>query len=748
MIGHPGTPLPHESGPLHVTGSAPYLDDLPSPQGTLHGAFVLAPVAHGRLKGLDTAAAKKFPGVVRILTAQDVPGRNNSGPSAIDDPLLASDMIMFHGQPCALVVADSLDTARKAARLVKVEVDPLPALLTVDEAWKAEHWLLPPVEIQRGQASEALAKATHRLKGQTRLGGQEHFYLEVQGALALPREADGMHVHSSTQHPTEMQHLVAELLGWEAHQVSVECRRMGGGFGGKESQSGQVACAAALAAWILKKPVKVRLDRDDDMITTGKRHDFLFDYEVGFDDEGRLQGLKMDLASRCGHSPDLSGAINDRALFHIDNAYWLGDVAVRNLRCQTHTVSNTAFRGFGGPQGIYAIETVLDEIARFLGKDPVDVRKVNFYGPSDGPDRNVTPYGMKVEDNIAPELTATLERTSEYRKRRAEIAQFNATHKTKKRGIALTPVKFGISFTATFFNQAGALVHVYADGSVLVTHGGTEMGQGLHTKVKQIVAGALGIPAQRVRLLPTDTSRVPNTSATAASTGTDLNGMAALMACQDIKKRLDAFAATQESGLEWDELVSRAYRARIKLWESGFYATPRIHYDSKTMQGRPFFYFAYGACCAEVEIDTLTGENKMLRVDILHDAGRSLNPAIDKGQIEGGFLQGTGWLTTEELWWTPEGRLWTHAPSTYKIPAVSDCPEDLRISFWEGDNVEESVHRSKAVGEPPLVHGMGVFFALKDAVAAAAGIDGARALVAPATPEAILRALGALEPRP
>jgi len=739
-----GASLPHESGPLHVTGAARYLDDLPEWKNTLHGAFALAGVAHGRLKSLDLEAARALPGVVAVLTAADIPARNNAGPSVVDDPLLVADLISFHGQALALVLADTFEAARKAARLVSADIEVFPALITVDEAKAAESWVLPPVEVSRGDATVALATAPHRLSGTTRVGGQEHFYLEGQGAYALPREDHGMHVHSSTQHPTEMQHLVAELLGWEAHQVSVECRRMGGGFGGKESQSGQVVCAAALGAWKTGRPVKVRLDRDDDMMLTGKRHDFLIDYDVGFDDRGRLLGANFVLASRCGFSPDLSGPVNDRALFHLDNAYYLDAVAIRSLRCRTNTVSNTAFRGFGGPQGLFAIESVIDAVARHLGLDPLDVRQANFYGPSDGTERNTTHYGMKVEDNIAPALVAKLESTSDYRQRRRDLMAFNASHKFLKRGLALTPVKFGISFTATFYNQAGALVHVYADGSVLVTHGGTEMGQGLYTKVRQIVAHELGVGVDRVRMLPTDTSRVPNTSATAASSGTDLNGMAAQSAARAIKERLVSFAASETADLPWDELVAKAYKARIKLWESGFYATPKIHYDPKTMQGRPFLYFAYGACCAEVEVDTLTGENRILRVDILHDVGRSLNPAIDRGQIEGGFVQGAGWLTTEELWWTPEGRLWTHAPSTYKIPAASDCPPDFRVDFWEADNIEETVHRSKAVGEPPLMHGLAVYFALKDAVASAAGPEAALSLVAPATPEAVLRALGGL----
>jgi xanthine dehydrogenase large subunit len=740
-----GAALPHESAHLHVAGVAPYLDDIPELKGTLYGAFATSPAAHGRIRGLDLAAAQQLRGVVTVLTAADIPARNNAGPSVIDDPLLAKDTVVFHGQAVALVVADSYETARRAARLVKADIETLPALLTVDEAAAAESWVLPPVDVKRGDAAAALSAAPHRLKGTARVGGQEHFYLEGQAAYALPREDGGLHIHSSTQHPTEMQHLAAELLGWEAHRVSVECRRMGGGFGGKESQSGLVACAAALGAWVTGKPVKVRLDRDDDMAMTGKRHDFRIQYEVGFDHEGRILGLSIELASRCGYSPDLSGPVNDRAVFHIDNTYYLDAVAVRSLRCLTNTVSNTAFRGFGGPQGLFAIESVVDDIARTLGRDPLDVRRVNFYGPSDGSERNTTHYGMKVEDNIAPELVAQLERTSDYRRRRREIETFNAGSRFVKRGIALTPVKFGISFTATFYNQAGALVHVYADGSVLVTHGGTEMGQGLYTKIRQIVAHELGISVDLVRLLPTDTSRVPNTSATAASSGTDLNGKAAQAAARAILERLTAFASSQSSVVSaetWSELVAKAYKARIKLWESGFYATPKIHYDAKTMQGRPFFYFAYGACCAEVEIDTLTGENRVLRADILHDAGRSLNPAIDRGQIEGGFVQGTGWVTTEELWWTPDGKLWTHAPSTYKIPAASDVPRDLRVDFWQADNVEDSIHRSKAVGEPPLMHGLAVWFALKDAVASVTG--GNPALTAPATPEAILRALGSL----
>jgi xanthine dehydrogenase large subunit len=758
-----GDKLPHESAHLHVSGTAAYTDDLPELAGTLHVALGLAERAHAKLKSIDLAAVRDAPGVHALITANDIPGINDCGPVVHDDPILAADEIQFFGQPVFAVAADTRDAARRAVRLARIEYELQPAILTTSQALAGDSHVLPAVEMARGNAALALSHAPHTLAGKVELGGQDHFYLEGQIAYALPKEDRTLHVWCSTQHPTEMQHAVAHALGWHSHQVTVECRRMGGGFGGKESQSGQFACIAALLAVKTGRPVKLRLDRDDDMSITGKRHDFHIEYDAGFDDDGHILGLKLLLASRCGFSADLSGPVNDRAIFHADNTYYLDQVAIRSIRGKTHTVSNTAFRGFGGPQGMFAIETVIDDIARCLGRDPLEVRRANFYDTDGARGRNVTHYGMTVEDNIAPPLVAQLERDCDYRARRDAIAAFNANSPIMKRGLALTPVKFGISFTATFFNQAGALVHVYSDGTVLVNHGGTEMGQGLHTKIRQIVAHELGVPVARVRMSATDTSKVPNTSATAASAGTDLNGKAAQQAAAAIRERLAALFAEQKSvaaesvrfadgmvtsgneRMSFADLVHKAYFSRIKLWESGFYKTPKIHYDAKTRMGRPFYYFAYGAAAAEVIIDTLTGESRVLRVDILHDVGRSLNPAIDLGQIEGGFIQGMGWLTSEELWWRTDGpqagRLMTHAPSTYKIPTGFDCPPVFNVKLYDGENVEDSIHKSKAVGEPPLMLALSVFFALKDAVGAVARPGQHVVLDAPATPEAVFRAL-------
>ena len=751
-----GAALPHESAHLHVTGQAAYTDDLPEAAGTLHAAPGLSAVAHGRIVSLDLSAVRAAPGVRAVIVAADIPGHNNCGAAVPDDPILADGEVSFHGQPLFAVAADTRDQARHAARLAQVEIEAWPALLTVEDALAADSHVLPPVDISRGDVAAALASAPHRLAGTLHLGGQEHFYLEGQVSLAIPREDDSLHLVSSTQHPTEIQHIVASALGWRMHQVSCECRRMGGGFGGKESQAAQWACIAAVLARRTGKPVKMRLDRDDDMRATGKRHDFRIEYEAGFDAAGRIAGLKLLLASRCGFSADLSGPINDRAVFHADNAYYLDAVAVRSLRCRTHTVSNTAFRGFGGPQGMFAIESVIDDIARQLQLDPLAVRRANFY---DAPPRNTTPYGMTVEDNVIAPLVSQLALDADYASRRAAIAAFNAASPVIKRGIALTPVKFGISFTATVFNQAGALVHVYKDGTVQVSHGGTEMGQGLHTKIRQIVAGEFGLPVADVRLSATDTRRVPNTSATAASSSTDLNGKAAQAACRTICARIAAFVAgrlgidagqvgfaagqVRAPGFNspFAQVVADAYRARVQLWDAGFYTTPKIHFDPSTLHGRPFYYFAYGAAVSEVAIDTLTGEHRVLRVDILHDAGRPINPAIDIGQIEGGFMQGLGWLTCEELVFGPDGSLLTHSPSTYKIPAVSNLPPVFKLRLFDNANSEDAIHRSKAVGEPPLMLALSVFFALRDAVAAALEPGARPPLDAPATPEAILRAL-------
>ncbi|HND22860.1 MAG TPA: xanthine dehydrogenase molybdopterin binding subunit [Rhodocyclaceae bacterium] len=769
-----GRSVPHESAPLHVSGKALYIDDLPEMAGTLHAAPGLSTCARGRIRAMDLSAVRAYPGVRCVLTAADIPGENNCGPILHDDPIITGDLVEFYGQVIFVVAAETREAARQAARLARVEYAAEPPILDMDSAIAAESWVLPPFVMTRGAVEQAFENAPHRLSGAARLGGQEHFYLEGQISCAVPRESDTIHVFCSTQHPTEMQQMVAHALGWRSHQVSVECRRMGGGFGGKESQSAQWACLAALLAVKTGHPVKLRLDRDDDMVATGKRHPYQYRWESAFDDAGRILGLRLEMASDCGYSADLSGPVNDRTICHIDNAYYLDAVALRSLRCKTNRVSNTAFRGFGGPQGMFVIETVLDDIARHLGLDALAVREANFYDVVPGA-RSTTPYGMTVEDNVAPALVAQLADASDYGARRAAILAFNASSPVIKRGLALTPVKFGISFNATHYNQAGALVHVYTDGTVLVSHGGTEMGQGLYTKVRQIVAHEFGLPLEDVRLSSTDTSRVANTSATAASSGTDLNGKAAQAACQHIKARLAAFVvelvqgavaveqvrfvdarvqAGEASAPLFDDsfaaLVMRAYRARIQLWDAGFYRTPKIHFDPQTKLGRPFYYFAYGAAASEVAIDTLTGECRVLRVDVLHDAGRSINPALDIGQIEGGFIQGMGWLTSEELWWRPDGpqagRLMSHAPSTYKIPTATDLPDVFNVRLFDNANVEDSIHRSKAVGEPPFMLALSVFMALRDAVAAALPAGQSPRLEAPATPEAVLRALGCLAP--
>jgi xanthine dehydrogenase large subunit len=608
--------------------------------------------------------------------------------------------------------------------------------------------------------TQALARAPHRLRGRFEVGGQEQFYLEGQIAYARPLEDRGVLVQCSTQHPSEMQHAVARALGLHAHHVRVECRRMGGGFGGKESQSALFACLAAMAAVKLGRAVKLRVDRDDDFLITGRRHGFHYEYDVAHDDEGRVLAAEVTMVSNAGFSADLSGPVMTRALCHFDNAYWLPEVAVHGYAARTNTQSNTAFRGFGGPQGAIAIEQILDTIARRLGRDPLDVRRLNFYAPTG----QTTPYGQPIEDKLLHDLVAQLEQRSQYRARREAVAAFNARNPVLKKGLALTPVKFGISFNVPHLNQAGALVHVYSDGSILVNHGGTEMGQGLNTKVAQVVAHELGVHFERVRCSATDTDKVANTSATAASTGSDLNGKAAQDAARQIRERLAAFAARKfdvdvgtvrfandevqigPTTLPFTELVAAAYLARVQLWSDGFYATPKIHWDPKTLTGHPFYYFAYGAAVSEVIVDTLTGEARTLRADLLYDAGRSLNPAVDIGQVEGAFIQGMGWLTTEELWWHPQsGRLMTHAPSTYKIPTANDVPPVFNVQLFEADNREDSIHRSKAVGEPPLLLAFSVFFAIRDAISAVGHHRVDPPLRAPATAEAILTAIQAVQ---
>ena len=758
-----GISRPHESAHLHVAGEATYVDDLPEAAGTLHAALGLSPVSRGRLKAFDAAGIVAMPGVVAVLTAADIPGSNDCGSIVHDDPILADGELRYLGQPVFAVIARTRDEARRAAGRAKevLDVEPLPPVLTQRQAHANGQYVLPPMHMTRdtaGGARRAIDAAPYRLQGTFEVGGQEQFYLEGQISYAIPTEDGGMHVHCSTQHPTEMQHLVAHALGLQAHHVRVECRRMGGGFGGKESQSALFACVAAVAAAKLRRPVKLRPDRDDDFLITGKRHCFFYEYEVGHDDEGRILGVEITMVSRAGHSADLSGPVMTRAMCHLDNAYWLPDVAIHGYCGKTNTQSNTAFRGFGGPQGAIAIEHVLDSVARRLGKDPLDVRRLNFYGSTE---HNVTPYDQPVADNLIHELVADLEADSDYRARRAAAARFNASSPVLRRGLALVPLKFGISFNVRHFNQAGALVHVYSDGSILVNHGGTEMGQGLNTKVAQVVAHELGVDFDTVRCTATDTQKVANTSATAASTGADLNGKAAQDAARQIRERLaDCFVALhggraadvrfangQVTGgngesMPFAGLVARAYIERVQLWSDGFYATPGLSWDPRTMKGRPFYYFAYGAAVCEVLVDTLTGEWKLLRADLLHDVGKSLNPAIDIGQIEGAFIQGMGWLTTEELAWHPQtGLLTTHAPSTYKIPTANDCPPVLNVQLFEGQNLEDSIHRSKAVGEPPLLLSFAVFFAIRDAVSSIGDHQVEPPLRAPATCEAILDAI-------
>ncbi len=750
-------PLPHDSAARHVAGSAVYIDDMPEPAGLLHVAFGLSTRAHARITRMDLSAVRAAPGVVLVISAEDIPGENDVSPVIHDDRLFADGEVYCVGQSLFAVAATSLAAARAAAAKAVVDYEDLPAAIDIAAARAMDLKIEASQRMARGDVQAALAASPRRVKGQFAIGGQDHFYLEGQIALATPREDGDVHVWSSTQHPTEVQHLIARVLGKPDHCVTVEVRRMGGGFGGKETQASLFAAAAALVAVKTGRPAKARPDRDEDMLMTGKRHDFEAAYDVGFDDEGRLTGLSLELSSRCGATTDLSPAINDRAMFHADNAYYLPAVEIVSHRYRTHTVSNTAFRGFGGPQGMIAIERIMDAVAAATGLDPLEVRLRNLYG---GEWRDLTPYHQVVEDNVAPQLIDELAASCDYAARRREIEAFNKASPVLRKGIALTPVKFGVSFTTTHLNQAGALIHLYADGSIMLNHGGTEMGQGLNTKVAQIVAQAFQVDVSRVKITSTVTDKVPNTSATAASSGADLNGMAALNAAETIKARLVDFAAAKwgvapsdvaftpdgvrvgGQALAFEAFVRQAYLARISLSATGFYATPKIHYDRATHTGRPFYYFAYGAACSEVLIDTLTGEMKVTRADILHDVGKSLNPALDLGQIEGGFIQGMGWLTTEELVFDAQGRLRTHAPSTYKIPTCGDRPAHLDVRLWKaGRNAEATVHRSKAVGEPPLMLAISVFSALTDAVASVGGHKVMPTLDAPATPERILTAI-------
>lgn len=749
----------HESGHKHVTGSAEYIDDMPEPAGTLHAYLGLSQRAHAEITSVDFSGVLASPGVVGVLTADDIPGENDISPAhKQDDPVFATGKVEFHGQPIFAVIAGSRDEARRAAAQANIGYRELPHVTDVLEAAEANYPLVfDPLRLERGDIDAGFAGAKNALEGEMRIGGQDHFYLEGQIALAIPGEGDEILVHSSTQHPSETQHMVGQVLGVASHAVTVNVRRMGGAFGGKESQANLFAAVAALAAKKYGRAVKIRPDRDDDMTATGKRHDFHVGYKIGFDDEGRIQAVDATFSARCGFSADLSGPVTDRALFHADNCYFYPHVRLRSRPLKTNTVSNTAFRGFGGPQGMVGCERMIEEVAYTLGKDPLEIRKANFYG---GEGRNLTPYHQTVEDNIIGRIIEELETSADYTARRKQILAFNRKSRIIKRGIALTPVKFGISFTKTEYNQAGALVHVYADGSIQLNHGGTEMGQGLHTKVAQVVADEFQVDLDRIRVTATSTGKVPNTSATAASSGSDLNGMAAANAAQQIKARLVAFAAERYGVAESDvafepnvvragaervafnDFIKAAYSARVQLSAAGFYKTPKIHWNRAEGRGRPFFYYAYGASCSEVSVDTLTGEYQVDRTDILHDVGRSLNPALDIGQVEGAFVQGMGWLTTEELWWDGKGRLCTHAPSTYKIPLASDRPRvfNVRLAEWS-INREETIRRSKAVGEPPFMLGISVLEAISMAAASVADYRICPRIDAPATPERVLMAI-------
>jgi xanthine dehydrogenase large subunit len=749
-----GKSVKHESADKHVSGEAIYVDDRLEFPNQLHVYARMSDRAHARIVSIDTSPCYAIPGVAIAITKDDVPGQLDIGPVVAGDPLLADGKVEYVGQVVLAVGANSLETARKAAMAAIIEYEDLEPVLDVVDALRKKHFVLDSHQHKIGNSAAELASAPRRLQGSLHIGGQEHFYLETQISSVMPSEDGGMIVYTSTQNATEVQKLVAEVLGVPMHKIVIDMRRMGGGFGGKETQAAGPACLCAVIAHLTGRPTKMRLPRVEDMQMTGKRHPFYVEYDVGFDDNGLLHGIEIELAGNCGYSPDLSGSIVDRAMFHSDNAYFLGNATINGHRCKTNTASNTAYRGFGGPQGMVAIEEIMDAVARSLGKDPLEVRKTNYYGKTE---RNVTHYHQTVEHNVIHEMTAELEESSEYAKRREEIRAFNAKSPVLKKGLALTPVKFGISFTATFLNQAGALIHIYTDGSIHLNHGGTEMGQGLNTKVAQIVAEVLQVDISRIQITATNTDKVPNTSPTAASSGADLNGKAAQNAAETLKQRLVDFLVREykvtpedvefrnsqvrvrDLFLSFEEVIQKAYFGQVSLSSTGFYRTPKIFYDRDKAAGRPFYYFAYGAACSEVIVDTLTGEYKMLRTDILHDVGASLNPAIDIGQVEGAFVQGMGWLTMEELVWNGKGKLMTNGPASYKIPAIADMPLDLRVNLVENrKNPEDTVFHSKAVGEPPFMLGIAVWCAIKDAVASLADYRVQPQIDAPATPERVL----------
>ena len=749
----------HDSATKHVTGQAKYTDDITEPVGTLHAYLGVSEVAHANIKSIDLSEVEELPGVIGTITASDIPGVNDISPTGQnDEPVFPIDKVQFHGQPLFAVIAKTRNIARHAAKLANIEYEILPHALNISSAIGADYpHVTAPLKLERGNISNAVSNDMKRIKNKITIGGQDHMYLEGHIAFAIPGEDDELVIHCSTQHPSEAQHMVAHVMGIPNNAVTVNVRRMGGGFGGKESQMNLFCVVAAIAAKKWNCAVKLRPDRDQDMTSTGKRHDFIIDYDVTFNDDGLISAVDSIFSARCGYSSDLSGPVTDRALFHADNAYYYPNVRLKSRPMKTNTVSNTAFRGFGGPQGVLAAERIIEEISFATGKDPLDIRKLNLYGDTD---RNITPYHQKIKDNILPKLIDELEKKSNYRTRRTAIKNFNKTSSVIKKGIALTPVKFGISFTATWYNQAGALIHIYNDGSIHLNHGGTEMGQGLNTKIAQIVADAFQVDFERIKITKTTTEKVPNTSATAASSGTDLNGMAALDAADQIKDRLIKFAAAhwgvQETEIKFlsnmvyvgeeivpfNEFIKMAYMQRTQLSATGFYKTPNIYWDRAAGKGNPFYYYAYGAACSEVLIDTLTGEYRIEKTDILHDVGRSLNPILDKGQIEGAFIQGMGWLTSEELWWDKDGKLKTHAPSTYKIPLASDMPREFNVELADwSENRELTIKRSKAVGEPPFMLGISVLEALSMAISSMNDYKTCPRLDTPATPERVLLAV-------
>ncbi len=750
--------LPHESGLKQCTGEARYVDDLPAARSALVVHPVQSPHARAKLLAIRSKRAQSLPGVRAIYTATDVPEINDVGPVVRDEPLLADGEVNFRGQVVAVVVGENIDACERAAALIEVDYEPLTPILTIEEAIAHDGEMGTAHRMRQGEPEAALAAATHRLSGRIETGGQEHFYLESQSALAVPGEDGKLTVYSSTQHPTEVQQLLARTLGGHWADYVVQVPRVGGGFGGKETQGAGFACLAGLAALRLGQPCKVWLNRDDDMVITGKRHPCRTDYEVGFDDQGRITALTADLWMDAGYARDLSGAVLDRAMFHLDNSCFIENLAFSGRLARTNKSSNTAFRGFGGPQGMVVIETALDDIAEHLNLDPADVRAVNFYGGEPGRDR--TPYGQTFEDEDNPlaEIWSDLKSSSDYLVRRKGIEDFNAESPIYKRGIAMQAVKFGISFTTSFLNQAGALVLVYADGSVQVNHGGVEMGQGLHAKIINVVVRELGVRRDQIRVMQTSTDKVPNTSATAASSGSDLNGFAVARACirirgmmAEVAERLlegpaegmvfadGAVRSDNGRSMPFRELANRCRLEQISLSSTGFYATPDIAYDREAGRGRPFHYYACGAVVSEVLVNTLTGQWQLTRADLLHDVGNSLNPAMDRGQIEGAYIQGVGWLGMEELLWDGDGRLLTHGPSTYKIPAMTDVPSDFRIRLRENSYRKTTVHGSRAVGEPPFMLGISVRGALRHALASLAAEGHAPLkLAAPATVEAVL----------